>query len=75
MAEITKKCFNLWRKAIVPKLLCRTMDKSDDDQNGEMKFCISKETYENRPMVGCDNCDYWYHLDCLKLKDSLKVKK
>ena len=23
----------------------------------------------------CDNCDNWYHLDCLKLKDFPKVKK
>ena len=49
------------------------MDKSNDDQNGERKFCISKEIYdENRPMVGCDN---WHHLDHLKLKDFPKVKK
>ena len=33
--------------------LTSTIDKSDDDQNGEKKFCICKETYdENRPMVG-----------------------
>ena len=31
------------------------MDKSDDDHNGERKFCICRDTYdENRPMVGCD---------------------
>ena len=66
MAVIMEKYFSLLKKAIVPELLCRTMDKSDDDQNGERKFCICKEIYdENRPMVGCDN---WYHLDCLKLR-------
>ena len=53
-----EKCFNLWKKAIAPELLCKTMDKSDDDQNGEKKFCICTEKYdENRPMVGWDNCD------------------
>ena len=73
MAVITEKCLNLWRKAIVPELLCRTMDKSDDDQNGERKFCICKETYEkNSSIFGCDN---WYHLACLKLKDFPKVRK
>ena len=51
------------------------MDKSDDDQNGEREFCIYKETCANRPMVSCDICDNWYHLDCLKLKDFPKVKK
>ena len=51
------------------------MDKSDDDQNGEREFCIYKETCANRSMVSCDNCDNWYHLDCLKLKDFPKVKK
>ena len=40
MAVITEKGFNLWRKAIVPKLLCRTMDKFDDDQNVERKFLV-----------------------------------
>ena len=78
MAVITEKCFNLWRKALVPELFCRTMDKSDDEwkKEGKRKFCIFKETYdENRPMVGCDNCDNWYHLDCLKLKEFPKNKK
>ena len=75
MAVITEKGFNLWRKAIVPKLLCRTMDKFDDDQNVERKFLVFAKRHENRPMVGCDNCDNWYHLDCLKLKDFPKVKK
>ena len=63
MAAIMEKCFNLWKKAIAPELLCKTMDKSDDDQNGERKFCICTEKYdENRPMAGWDNCDSWYHL-------------
>ena len=44
--------------------MCRKMDKLNDDQNGKRKFCICKKTYdENRPMVGCDNSDNWYHLD------------
>ena len=76
VAAITEKCFYLWKKAIVPELSCKTMDKSDDDQNEERKFCICKETHdENRPMVGCNNCDNWYHLNCLKLKDFPKVKR
>ena len=75
MAVITEKCLNLWRKAIVPKLLCKTMDKSDDAQNGEKKLCIC-ETYDKKSSIfGCDNCDNWYHLAYLKLKDFPKVKK
>ena len=38
MAVITEKCFNLWKKALVPKLLRRAMDKSNDDRNGERNF-------------------------------------
>ena len=38
MVVITEKCFNLWKKALVPKLLRRAMDKSNDDRNGERKF-------------------------------------
>ena len=77
MAVITeKRCFNLWKKVIVPELLCRTRDKSNDDQNGERTYCICKKTYdENRSMIGCDNCDKWDHLDCLKLKALPKVLK
>ena len=75
MTVITEKCFNLWRKAIVLELLCRTMDKSDDNQNGEKNFVFVKRHDENRSMVGCDNRDNWYHLDCLKLKYFPKVKE
>ena len=46
VAVIIEKCFNSWRKAIVPELLYRTMDKSDDDQNWGRKVCICKETYD-----------------------------
>ena len=46
MAVIMEKCFNLWRKAIVPELLYRTMDKTDDDQNGRRTVCFCKETYD-----------------------------
>ena len=42
MAVITEKCFNLWRKAIVPELLYRTMDKSDDIRMEKENFVFVK---------------------------------
>ena len=38
-------------------------------------FVFIKKRHANMPMVGCDNCDNWYHLVGLKLKDFPKVKK
>lgn len=35
-----------------------------------MLYCICRKPYyqhEERAMIACDNCDEWYHFDCVKL--------
>ena len=46
--------------------------KEKNDKNERTVYCICRE--EERPgMIGCDNCDEWYHTQCLSLsKDEVK---
>uniref|UniRef100_A0A0E0E6R1 [Histone H3]-trimethyl-L-lysine(4) demethylase n=1 Tax=Oryza meridionalis TaxID=40149 RepID=A0A0E0E6R1_9ORYZ len=30
-------------------------------------YCICRKPYDNRAMIACDQCDEWYHFDCIKL--------
>ncbi|KAK9668147.1 hypothetical protein RND81_13G037200 [Saponaria officinalis] len=30
-------------------------------------YCICRKPYDQRPMIACDQCDEWYHFDCVKL--------
>merc|ERR1719510_394084 len=32
-------------------------------------YCICKSPDEDRFMIGCDNCDDWFHGDCIKLSE------
>uniref|UniRef100_A0A7S1PHD6 PHD finger protein 10 n=1 Tax=Percolomonas cosmopolitus TaxID=63605 RepID=A0A7S1PHD6_9EUKA len=36
---------------------------------GRYEFCICHHNYENRPMIQCDNCDNWFHLQCVTFDD------
>ncbi|KAH9620864.1 hypothetical protein KSS87_016795 [Heliosperma pusillum] len=30
-------------------------------------YCICRKPYDQRPMIACDQCDEWYHFDCVNL--------
>lgn len=32
-----------------------------------MLYCICRKPYDHRAMIACDQCDEWYHFDCIKL--------
>ncbi|KAF4403837.1 hypothetical protein CsatB_003771 [Cannabis sativa] len=32
-----------------------------------MLYCICRKPYDQRAMIACDQCDEWYHFDCIKL--------
>ena len=40
----------------------------------DMKYCICREPWNRKKMIGCDYCEEWYHIACLSLKRS-DVKK
>ncbi|KAL5552082.1 hypothetical protein UlMin_002258 [Ulmus minor] len=38
-----------------------------------MLYCICRKPYDQRAMIACDECDEWYHFDCIKLRVAPKV--
>lgn len=38
-----------------------------------MLYCICRKPYDQRAMIACDQCDEWYHFDCIKLRSTPKV--
>ncbi|KAH7550304.1 hypothetical protein JRO89_XS13G0168000 [Xanthoceras sorbifolium] len=38
-----------------------------------MLYCICRKPYDGRAMVACDQCDEWYHMDCIRLLSSPKI--
>ncbi|KAK1613378.1 hypothetical protein QYE76_037051 [Lolium multiflorum] len=30
-------------------------------------YCICRKPYDNRAMIACDQCDEWYHFDCINV--------
>lgn len=37
-----------------------------------MLYCICRKPYDKRAMIACDQCDEWYHFDCIKLSSPPK---
>ncbi|KAI0500585.1 hypothetical protein KFK09_018799 [Dendrobium nobile] len=33
-------------------------------------YCICRKPDDHRPMIACDQCDEWYHFDCLNLREA-----
>ncbi|KAM2035173.1 hypothetical protein EV2_039190 [Malus domestica] len=38
-----------------------------------MLYCICRKPYDQRAMIACDQCDEWYHFDCIKLRSTPKT--
>ncbi|KAL8498431.1 hypothetical protein ACS0TY_021673 [Phlomoides rotata] len=38
-----------------------------------MLYCICRRPYDQRAMIACDECDEWYHFDCVKISSAPKI--
>lgn len=36
---------------------------------GRYEFCICHHDYENLPMIECENCENWFHMNCIDFDD------
>jgi len=36
-------------------------------------YCICRKPYDQQPMIACDECDEWYHFDCINLMTPPKI--
>ncbi|GMH09395.1 hypothetical protein Nepgr_011236 [Nepenthes gracilis] len=36
-------------------------------------YCICRKPYDERAMIACDQCDEWYHFDCVDLVSPPKI--
>ena len=36
-------------------------------------YCICRKPYDHRAMIACDQCDEWYHFDCINLSSAPKI--
>lgn len=43
--------------------------EEDSEEVDTRLYCICREMYDNRFMLGCDNCDEWFHPPCLGMED------
>ncbi|XP_065649892.1 uncharacterized protein LOC136078307 [Hydra vulgaris] len=75
--NIIVKSHSFWREVILPELMTRRIENAEPILNREkskLSYCIcnneqvNTSTENDGDMVGCDKCDQWFHLKCLKLK-------
>ena len=54
----------------------KSQEVINDDSKQQKMYCICRKA-ERPGMIGCDNCDEWYHTDCLGFSktDIKRVKK
>lgn len=38
-----------------------------------MLYCICRKPDDERAMIACDQCNEWYHFDCIKLLSLPKI--
>ncbi|KIM24052.1 hypothetical protein M408DRAFT_331973 [Serendipita vermifera MAFF 305830] len=54
----------------VPPVHSKEEENAEDDEEDDKRlYCVCRELYDNRFMLGCDNCDEWFHPPCLGMED------
>lgn len=55
----------------------RSQDLSDGEIEEEEVYCICRTSDTKRFMIGCDQCDEWFHGDCINITedDAKMIKK
>lgn len=52
-----------------PETKCKAKDKGADDEEEKIWICPAcKQPDDGSPMIGCDNCEEWYHWTCVGIK-------
>ena len=79
--EMNVKIESFWRFSVLPELLTRREENKPAPQmlkdmanDVQRTYCVCKSFSEEGDMVGCDKCDQWFHISCLKLKRLPKAK-
>jgi len=52
----------------------REENKKDNQSKNKITYCICRSSDSQRFMIACDNCDEWYHGDCVGVSQSISKK-
>ena len=42
-------------------------DDEGEEEEEEQRYCVCRGTYGNKFMIGCDNCEEWFHGSCISI--------
>ncbi|XP_046372627.1 CXXC-type zinc finger protein 1-like [Haliotis rufescens] len=62
--------FRLPERQAKVNLLIKAMEQVAGDGEGEPVYCICRTSDSTRFMIACDNCEEWYHGDCIGITQS-----
>lgn len=82
VSDMLQKLESFWQMCILPELLTRRLELTKvvhvhpkQTPGVQQTFCICGATNDtDSDMVGCDMCNQWFHIACLKLKRLPKSK-
>ena len=84
ITDILNKCDLFWFDIVLPELVTKKCENENINDTGKIEnipldtarnYCVPNcKVTESCEMVGCDSCDNWYHLSCVKLKSVPKTK-